>query len=307
VTTQPTGAQWTIRHAGQEATVVEVGGGLRTYTVNGVDVIAGYDLARAPQWGRGQLLMPWPNRIRDGRYDFDGRVHQLALTEPARGNATHGLVRWAVWGLESLDADAVTLTHRLFPQPGWDGCLELSVRYALGDHGLTVSSRAVNVGRARVPFGYGAHPYLALGTTSLAEVVLTVPASREVLVDERLLPAGTGPVRPEVDFRTGRAVGDARLDTAYTQLARGAQGAWTVTLGGFRDRPGVSVWGDEAFGWVQVFTKLGEDGAVDGPRGIAVEPMSCPADAFNSGEGLVVLEPGQSWGGAWGIRPDGLS
>jgi aldose 1-epimerase len=111
----------------------------------------------------------------------------------------------------------------------------------------------------------------------------------------------TDPVRSEVDFQVARALGSARLDTAFTGLARRDDGTWEVTISGLHGRPDVTVWADQAFGWVQVFTEKGEDEGVEGTRGIAVEPMSCPSDAFNSRDGLVVLEPGQSWTGTWGI------
>jgi len=301
VTVLPTGDQWTIAHADHEATVVEVGGGLRTYAVGGTDVVAGYGADEVPRAGRGQLLMPWPNRLRDGRYEFAGAAHQLALTEPARQNASHGLVRWSPWRLADRQPDALTVAHRLFPQPGWDGVLDLAVTYALGEGGLSVTSTATNAGEVAVPFGFGAHPYIALGETSLADVELHLPATHEVLVDDRMLPVSTEPVRPETDFREARALGTTRLDTAYTGLSRRDDGSWDVTVSGLRDRPDVIVWGDRAFGWVQVFTRQGEDEGVQGIRGVAVEPLTCPADAFNSGEGLVVLEPGQSWTGTWGI------
>ncbi|HEY3534448.1 MAG TPA: aldose 1-epimerase family protein [Pedococcus sp.] len=299
------GEQWTIRHGSQEATVVQVGGGLRTYTVDGLDVLAGYGPDEMAASGRGQLLMPWPNRIRDGKYSFDGKERQLSITEVPLHNASHGLVRWAQWELVRVQAgeSAVTVRHRLLPQPGWEGILLLVVDYYLGETGLQVSTSATNVGDARVPFGYGAHPYLAIGDTPLADVELTLPADTEVLVDDRSIPTGTEAVRPETDFRQGRRLGDVRLDTAYTDLARDADGRWRVTLSGLANRPPVTLWGDEAFGWTQVFTAKGEDDFTGGVRGIAVEPMSCPANAFNSGDGLVVLEPGQSWTGTWGISP----
>jgi aldose 1-epimerase len=145
---------------------------------------------------------------------------------------------------------------------------------------------------------------VALGGTPVGSVVLTVPASDEVLVDERKLPTGTTQVRPEVDFRSPRAVGSTRLDTAYTGLGRDADGRWAVRLSGLgpADAPRtVTVWGDEALRWVQVFTPPLDDPHFAGLPGIAVEPMSCPADAFNSGDGLVVLEPGQAWSASWGI------
>jgi aldose 1-epimerase len=299
----PSGQQWTFGHGDLQATVVEVGGGLRTFTAGGVEVLAGYGVGEMASSGRGQLLMPWPNRLRDGRYRFDGREQQLALTEPARGNASHGLVRWALWSLLERTAASVTVGYRLHPQPGWPGCLDLTARYELSGDGLSVTADATNVGDTKLPFGFGAHPYVALGDTRLSDVVLTVPAAEQVLVDdERKLPTGTAPVeQDDRDFRSPRALGDTRLDTAFTGLGRDADGRWRVRLASLTDRPDVSVWGDGAFGWVQVFTDKGEDEGVDGARGIAVEPLTCPADAFNSGQGVVVLDPGARWSGQWGV------
>ena len=308
MTTSPSGEQWTLRHGRQEATVVEVGGGLRTYRVDGSDVLAGYGEDEFCLSGRGQVLLPGPNRIRDGKYGFGGADHQLALTEPALHNANHGLVRWATWQLHwhSDDWSALTVRTRLHPQPGWDATLDLSVNYVLEPQGLDVSVHATNVGEAPAPFGFGAHPYIALGETPLADVELTLPAAREVLVDDQLIPTGTAAVTPDRDFRTARALRTTELDTAFTELTRsGPNGAWEVAVGGLATGD-VTVWGDESLGWVQVFTTKGRDTGVDGVRGIAVEPMSCPANAFNSGDGLVVLEPGQAWSARWGLAPAAL-
>jgi aldose 1-epimerase len=302
------GEQWTIRDGDQEVTVVEVGGGLRTYRVGNADVLAGYGADEFCRAGRGQVLMPWPNRIRDGRYAFGGTEHQLALTEAAFHNASHGLVRWSSWAaVPRSDESSLTVAMRLFPQPGWDGCLDIATTYRLGDDGLSVTPAVTNAGEVEVPFGYGAHPYVALGDTPLAQVQLTVPGAMEVVVDEQKIPTATEPVRPETDFRTARVLGSTSLDTAFTGLSRSTQtGAWEVVVGGLADGGSVTVWGDEAFDWAQVFTAKGADTGVEGSRGIAVEPMSCPANAFNSGEGLVVLRPGQSWTGSWGVKPSAL-
>ena len=278
--TNPSGEQWTIRHGRHEATVVEVGGGLRTYTFEGRDVVAGYGARQMATSGRGQVLLPWPNRIRDGRYTFGGAEQQLPLSEPARRNASHGLVRWVPWRLADQVRDAVTVRTRLHPQPGWAGLLDLTVRYSLDDDGLTVTTTARNIGDDDVPFGYGAHPYLAVGDTPYAEITLRLPADEEVRVDDRMLPTTTEPVRPDTDFRTPRALGTTVLDTALTGLHREADtGMWVVTVSGLRDRPDATLWADESFGWLQAFTEKAADDA-PGVRGVAVEPMSCPADAF---------------------------
>ncbi|MEW1954667.1 aldose 1-epimerase family protein [Terrabacter sp. NPDC080008] len=296
----PTGEQWTIGHGGFEATVVEVGGGLRTLSRDGVDVVAGYAAEEPCASGRGQQLMPWPNRLRDGRYAFGGTEHQLPITEVPRGNASHGLVRWALWELVELEDDRVTVGYRLHPQPGWDHFLDLRTTYLLDDSGLVVTAAARNVGPTAAPFGYGAHPYLAIGDTQLPDVELHVPAATWVEVDDRLLPAATHPVDGQpCDFREPHRVGEVTLDTAYTDVLRDDDGMWRVTVAA-ADR-GATLWADASFPWLQVFTAIAEDRK--GEVGIAVEPMSCPADAFNSGRDLVVLEPGEEWTGTWGISP----
>ncbi|MEO7070160.1 MAG: aldose 1-epimerase family protein [Nostocoides sp.] len=293
------GEQWVLRRAGDVLTVVEVGGGLRDWSRDGIKVLAGYGSDELCLAGRGQLLIPWPNRIRDGRYQLDGTAYQLPQSEPKLGNASHGLVRWAPWRLADRTDDSLTVRHHLFPQPGWLWQLESSVTYRLADDGLSVHTEVTNIGAGRAPFGCGAHPYLNIGDTPLGGLTLRVPAGRYVTVDERMLPTGTAEVGGTTyDFRAARPIGDAALDTAFTDLTRDADGRWRVAIGGLPQLPTVWFWGDEAFGWTQVFTGKA---AAEGEHGIAVEPMTCPADAFNSGTDLVRLGPGQTWSGTWGI------
>jgi aldose 1-epimerase len=300
---RPTGAQWTVRRGGDELVVVEFGGGIRSYTRGGVDVVAGYGPDEMSVAGRGQQLIPWPNRLRDGTYTFGGTERQLALSEPAKHNASHGLVRWTTWDLLDQTSTSITVGQRLHPQPGWAWVLELTTIYALADDGLTVTTTALNLGEGEAPYGYGAHPYLAIADTPVAEVALEIPAATYLETDhERQLPVATHPVEGSpFDFRTGRPIGDLALDTAFTGLSRGADGRWAVTLSGLA-AGAVSLWGDEAYAWTQVFTGRAHP-HTEGTTGIAVEPMTCPPDAFNSGTDLVVLRPEQSHTGSWGIRP----
>ncbi|HET7398786.1 MAG TPA: aldose 1-epimerase family protein [Intrasporangium sp.] len=295
----PTGSQWTIGLGDSEATVVEVGGGLRTFTVGGRDVVAGYGALDACRSGRGQQLMPWPNRIRDGRYTFGGADHQLPVTEVPKHNASHGLVRWALWELVEHEESSVTVGYRLHPQPGWDHHLDLRTTYVLDGSGLVVTSAARNVGATTAPFGYGAHPYLSTGAHRVDDAELTVPATAWVEVDERSLPVATHPVDGTAyDFRSPRAIGAQVVDTAYTGVLRDQDGMWRTTL----VLPGgdwATLWADAAFPWLQVFTGAAHLGKDTG--GVAVEPMTCPADAFNSGDSLLILEPGEEWTGTWGV------
>jgi len=293
--TQPSGAQYPISFGDQEAVVVEVGGGLRTYTAGGVDVLEGYEVDEMASAGRGQLLLPWPNRIRDGRYRFAGEELQLALTEPARHNASHGLVRWVNWRTVAHEADRVVVELVLHPQPGYPFTLGLSVEYRLGAGGLAVATTATNLGDRPCPYGAGAHPYLTVGTPTVDPVVLLVPAATRLVTDERAIPvervgvAGSG-----YDFRRPRAIGDLALDTAFTDL-----GGDSVVVAGPDRR--VALWWDDSYRWVMVFTGDGLP-AERRRTGLAVEPMTCPPNAFVTGEDVKVLEPGEAWTTRWGIR-----
>jgi aldose 1-epimerase len=305
VSVLPSGEQWTIRHGDHEVVVVEVGGGLRSYAFRGFDVLAGYPRDSRCTAGRGQLLMPWPNRIRDGRYTFAGQGHQLAITEPDRGNAIHGLVRWAIWSVLGQTEDTVTLGCRLRPQQGWEWSLDLSVTYALTTAGLTVTPRASNVGTVAAPFGFGAHPYLSVGEHRVDEVEVGIPAAAFLEVDDRLLPLGLAGVDgTDQDFRQPRVLGKQALDTAFTNVVADPDGCWRVTLAHPRGGRRATLWADaKAYQWLQVFT--GDSLPVTSRRtsGIAVEPMTCPPNAFHSGDDLLVLEPGQEFAAPWGITP----
>src|SRR4051794_19379340 len=190
----PSGTQVELVRGAQKAVVVQVGGGLRTYTVRGRDVVDGYDAGALCRSGRGQLLVPWPNRLQDGSYRFDGREHQLPLDEPEPQNAIHGLVRWAPWEVVERGTDHATLQHLLRPRPGYPFTLLLRVHYALGGGGLIVRMEATNVGGAACPYGAGAHPYLVAASGRVDGETLHVPARAAVRTDDRGLPIETVPV-----------------------------------------------------------------------------------------------------------------
>lgn len=300
MTVLPSGGQHPIAYGDQEAVVVEVGGGLRTYTAGGVDVLDGYAEDEMASGGRGQHLIPWPNRIRDGKYSFGGTDHQLALTEPARHNATHGLVRWANWTATVREADRVVMELLLHPQPGYPFTLGVAVEHRLGPDGLSVATTATNLGDGPCPYGAGSHPYLTVGTELVDDVLLQLPATSWLKSDERGIPTELMPVvRSPYRFEQPRRIGELMMDTAFTDL-RGNEAVLASPEAGRR----VRIWWDDSHRWLMVFT-----GDTLAParrrRGLAVEPMTCAPNAFVSGDGLRVLEPDESWTTTWGIAADG--
>ncbi len=295
----PSGEQIEIELGDQRVVVTEVGAGLRVYSVGGRNVVNGYSDDEMATAGRGQVLIPWPNRLQDGQYEFEGRQHQLPLTEPERSNAIHGLVRWSVWSVAEREPDRVVMELRLHPQPGYPFTLDLGIEYALSDQGLSVRTTATNVGPDRCPYACGAHPYLSVGTETVDATVLRAPARTVLQADGRGIPTGATPVAgTEYDFREPRAVADTKLDHGFTDLERDEDGLARVVLTNADGGAALTLWVDETYPYLMLFT--GDLPDVE-RAALAVEPMTCPPNAFRSGESLIVLEPGGSVTSTWGI------
>jgi aldose 1-epimerase len=294
----PTGDQYEIAAGGRVAVVTEVGATLRSYAVDGRDVVRGFGADEVISGGRGQQLLPWPNRIRDGRYTFEGTLQQLSLSEPDRHNAIHGLVRHVPWQLVSHTADRVEQAVRVYPQSGWPGAIEARIVHAVGDEGVVTQVQVQNIGSTSVPFGYAAHPYLTVGEATVDEVVITVPAERYLAVDDRLLPVDLILVEGrDEDLRSAAPLGDRRFDTALTGLRRDADERWRARLE--RGDRWAELWAGQGLDWIQVFT--GNDRR---DLSVALEPMSCGPNAFNPGpthDGMIILRPGESVSLEWGI------
>jgi len=287
----PAGTTQVLSHPPFRAEVVTVGAVLRSLTLNGVDLIAGFESGTPCPDYRGWVLMPWPNRVTGGRYRFGNTIQQLSITEPAAGNALHGLVGWTLWTVAEQESARIRLACELPPQPGYPGALDLEVTYELGDEGLRVTLEATNAGRGPAPYGCGHHPHLTVGRR-IDECELTVPAAAYVTVDRRGHPASPQPVDgTPFDFRAGRALGPRVVDHPFTDLTMPDRRAEAVLRDPDTGRTARVVLG-QGFPWLHVYTA---DTVSRGVRAsVALEPMTCAPDAFNSGLGLVVLEPGQA-------------
>jgi aldose 1-epimerase len=296
----PSGRQHTIVFGDQQAVVVEVGAALRSYRVAGHDVLSGYGESEMASSARGQPLIPWPNRLRDGQYSWDGTQHQLPLTEPAKHNAIHGLIRWTNWTTARQSTREVELRHVLHPQPGYPFTLALSVTYCLDDSGLTVTTSATNLGSSSLPYAAGQHPYLAAPDV-VDDCRLQLEAATYLPTDDRGLPTGTSAVAgSEYDFRSERRIGQTELDLAFTDLARDDDGrAWVV----FRTPDGATtrVWVDESYRYVELFTADSVPHDRRRRRSLGVEPMTSPPNAFADGIDVVNLDPGQRKTCVWGM------
>jgi aldose 1-epimerase len=299
-----TGAQYEIAAGGYLAVVTELGAGLRELRYRDRPLITGYQADELPPGGAGQLLLPWPNRIDGGRYRVAGTEYQLDLSEPAAQNAIHGLTRWSAWSPSVHAPHEVVLRLALLGRSGYPFRLDLEVEYHLSDDGLTVRVTARNAGNRPAPYGTGSHPYLTADAPAVDECELTLPVARWLPADSRGIPSGPAQdvAGTPFDFRAARPVGTVALDHAFTGLERDEAGlAWARLA---RGGTGAALWAGPDYRWLQAFTGDTLDSA-HRRRAVAIEPMTCPPNAFVTGTDLLTLEPGEAATHTWGIQAVG--
>lgn len=293
-TASPTGAQISLRLGDATAQIAQVGASLRSLRVGGVDLVPPYPLDQPTPACSGVVLTPWPNRVRDGRWDDDGTSRLLAITEPKLNNASHGLLRFTAYEVSHTDAEAV-LRATIVPQTGYPYLIETAVTYTLTADGIEVTHTLTNRSATPAPVALGTHPFVTIGDVDPHDLVLRVPAATAFTTDERMLPTGTRPA--EDALRDGVRLGDVTLDTGFTDLARDADGHVRHSLTA-PDGRRVTLWQGEGFDYVQVYTTPAYPGQ---SLAVAIEPMTAPADALNSGLGIRRLTPDETWTLNWGI------
>lgn len=302
-TTPLSGTRFDLVHGDYAASIASVGASLRSLTIAGRNLVVPFDADEVRPAFRGATLAPWPNRIVDGTYSFGGIDHELALTEPDRGHALHGLLVWQDFTAITVEPAKVLLTTTLQAQVGYPYRLEVEVSFELTDAGLHSAVTARNTGTDAAPWGTGPHPYLVAGDGHVDDWTLSLPVASvlEVTAD-RLIPTGLADVAgTEFDFREPRAIATTFIDHAFTAIDR-TDGVAEVRVEAPEGTAVVMRW-DAACPWVQIHTA--DRPAPEPSRiGLAVEPMTCPPDAFNSTTDLVVIEPGSTHTASWTISAD---
>ncbi len=289
----PSGKQFHISSDGYCAVIVEIGAGIRRLDLNDRPVLESYREDAICDGAHGAHLVPWPNRVLGGTYQFMGQSYQLPLTEPTAGNAIHGLLRWTPFTVQALTHQSVTLSATLHPTPWYPFALEVCFRHELSASGLTVTSKIINRGLEACPLALGHHPYLSPGTDETIDTAMfSTSAIPFDSAEEAAFPGSplTEPVllRHRIVDATFVAQPSAQSNTSWVRLT-GADGR-TVAL-----------WADASYRYLQFFTG---DSLAEGRRrrAIAAEPMTAPPNALQSGQDLLVLRPNESIETQWGVQ-----
>jgi aldose 1-epimerase len=239
----------------------------------------------------GKILAPWPNRIKDGKYSFNKKDYQLQVNEVSKNNSLHGLVANCLWEITFQNQSKVILEHLLNQPAVYPGKLQLQVIYEIIESGIEITVLSENIGDISAPYGVSIHTYLVAGASvKNNDLFLQIPADQFLEVDaERLLPIKLAPVTgTNFDFISLKKISDLFIDHAFKYSSDYPRSISLLNAEG----QGAEVIFDDQSKWIQIHT-ADRDLQGDSRMAVAIEPMTCPPDAFNSGIDLIVLEPGK--------------
>lgn len=239
----------------------------------------------------GKILAPWPNRIKDGKYSFNKNDYQLPINEVSKNNSLHGLVANSLWEITFQNQSKVILEYLLDQSAIYPGKLQLQVTYEIIESGIAIAVLSKNMGDICAPYGVSIHTYLVAGeSVKNNELFLQIPADQFLEVDaERLLPIKLQPVDgSNFDFINSKKISDLFIDHAFKYSSNYPRSISLLNAEG----QGAEMIFDDQSKWIQIHT-ADRDLQADSRMAVAIEPMTCPPDAFNSGIDLIVLEPGK--------------
>lgn len=277
-----------LQFGNSEAVISRIGSALVSLTISGAELIPTPTLPRHPY--HGVLLAPWPNRIARGEYAFSGTKYQPVVNEEF-GNALHGLLFASEANVQLQTENQLVLESEITSTPSYPWNLTVRLRFELGEEGLSVETSATNKSEAAAPVGLGTHPFFVFDEDSLLEV----RAETASVHGKDMIPVSEIS-SSEIGFGEGlpRPIEGVALDVQFTDVSKTCAVLttknWTL-----------EIW-QEGAKYLMVYTTDQYNWADGQTRAVAIEPQTCAADAFNNGQGLKVLEPGQSMTYRWGAR-----
>lgn len=236
-------------------------------------------------WSKNEILFPFPNRIEDGQYEYDGISYQIPINEKSYNNAIHGMISNEKFEIKEKeingDSASITLVHN------YDGSMEyypfpftFEVTYSYSEFSkLSTTFNIYNCGRVTLPFGLGWHPYFKFGKAGLEEVELTIPESENLLLsDDRSLPTGE-----VIQFDHKRLIlKDWSLDDCF----RIKDSERSLEL--ISEELTLRMEFSKEYEYLQLFTP-------ESFGTIAIEPMTSGVNVFNNHEGIRYLNSEESF------------
>jgi aldose 1-epimerase len=281
------------RNREHKLTIASIGSSIREYTIDGLDIIVPYNSDEMAPHYSGQVLFPWPNRLEDGKYEFEGKKVDAFINEKDRNNQLHGLSALYSFDILEKDENWAKLGLLLPPNRNFPYLIRAEILYTLTDDGLEIKTFVKNEGRENAPFALGWHPWFA-PRGELDNCTLQFRAASYVYPDSRLLPTKEGELPAAFDFSTEKSLRGIELDDAFADLEENKVS--------FKAADGhiTTIRADENYKSFQICTADFGEGA-ERRFGIAIEPMTAYANAFKTHKDLITIAPEQIIQNSWKI------
>ncbi|HEX3315537.1 MAG TPA: aldose 1-epimerase, partial [Gemmataceae bacterium] len=244
-----------------------------------------------------------PNRIRDGRFSWNGRNYSLPLNDGTKKNAIHGSALYAAWEPHPprFRDDVVELSATFHGdatkdgKPFWPTPQTLTVTYRLGRGFLDIVAE-VEAGAGPVPMGLGYHPYFRLEPFGGADARPWVAARKMWELAESLPTGKLALPTGDLDYATPKPIAARTPDDVYTELdPRGVRGDLRL-VAGITSKSGqkrFEIWTSPEYREIVVFVPAHR-------QAIAIEPYTCTTDAINLqargvDAGWITVPASQTW------------
>ncbi len=231
---------------------------------------------------RGSKLSPFPNRIENGTYSFENQKYQLPCNNGA--HSLHGLLCNSVFEIvKELVTDTFAEIKLTYSYDGTDSgypfLYTIDITYNLSNTGLRIQTEIKNSGTTEMPIGDGWHPYIRV-TNKVDDLLLQIPSHKKIILNATGIP--TGEYALKQFFTAPTKIGADLFDDCF-ELYGSNDGFQTKLIDVVNNRT-LIVWQDQHYKYLQVYIPPDR-------KSIAIEPMTCAPNAFNSGLGLLVLKP----------------
>jgi aldose 1-epimerase len=284
-------------HGNAFSMIPQYGSCLLDLTFQHESVLDGYQTPETlleNKWAKNVILAPFPNRLRDGLYTHEGVTYSFPIKKSSGNNAIHGFCRDAKMTIESIQLNAeqaeIICTHSYSDaNPAYPFHFSLKTVMTLRGSTFTMGIYITNLDTKTMPVGIGWHPYFRFAGATADTISMQLPDCQQIIVDDRMLP--TGEKVPFSDFKTLRKIGETPLDTGFILESTTPQASVILK---FKNKK-LKYWQNaQDWRYLQVFTPPHR-------QSVAIEPMTCAADAFNTGDGLKILQPQATFGGQFGV------
>lgn len=288
-----------IENGNSKLIVSSDGGALISYVFKGFDYFGMRIDSQIIEGSQGQLLLPWPNRLQDGKYIFKGSEYQLPINEIEKNNSIHGLIRWIKFEYVNSSSTFLELSGSLVAQHGYPFELSVTIGYRLLENGLMVETRVENLSNLTAPLGVGWHPYFRVSEDLIDDCKLMIPAHAILKTDSRAIPTGSISVfDTEFDFTKNKVIGDVKFDTCYLEFE---QLSVFAEISDEKSGRSLRLVADSPFKYLMVYSGDTLKDVSKRRRMLAIEPMTCPPNAFNTGVDILELVPDESLSSSWKI------